>query len=812
MATPFFNNLDMKTFQILNARVQNLASAPSGLAGLIYYDTTQNNYYGYNGSSWITLGGGGSVSSVGLAMPSIFTVSGSPVTSTGTLTATLASQTANTFFSAPNGSSGTPTFRTIVTADISTALSTWTGSTTITTLGTISSGTWNGSIIGLAYGGTGVNASSITANYAFIAPNGSAGAPTFRALLTADISNLSSWTGSSAITTLGTITTGTWNATAIGVTYGGTGVTSWTLGNILYGSGTNTTATLAGNTTSTKQFLTQTGTGSVSAAPAWATITASDLPSHSAALITSGLLGVTYGGTGLSGASAANGTLLIGNGSGYTLSTLTQGSGITITNASGSITLANSGVLSITGTTNQITASASTGAVTLSLPQNIHTSATPTFSTLTLSGNSLSLNGVTFTASSTPSVTTDILTYGYMLNQDFGFRDFKESVKHVVTSIGSLVYTATTVGPNGTGQITIAPNTLDSTSLSVGDRILVAITGGNAANGIYVVTTVGTGSTGVWDRSVDFSSSSNTSLGAYTYVEAIVAGYILSGPTGTLTIGGSSGSVLIFTLFSGAGTYTNGTGLSLSSGVFSITNTAVTAATYGVASTTIPYFTVNAQGQLTNAGSYLTTTIATLGTITTGTWNATAIGVTYGGTGVTSWALGNILYGSGTNTTSVLAGNTTSTKQFLTQTGTGAVSAAPAWGTIALTDISTALSTWTGSTTITTVGTISSGTWQGTAVGLAYGGTGATTAAAARTNLGAPGKYVGTITGDGSTTAFTVTHNLGTQNIVYSITDNSTSRVAIYVDTVIPSGGSTITFTFGTAPAVSTVYNVTVVG
>ena len=51
------------------------------------------------------------------------------------------------------------------------------------------------------------------------------------------------------------------------------------------------------------------------------------------------------------------------------------------------------GVSSITGTANQVTASASTGAVTLSLPQNIHTGATPTFSSLTLSGDVITLSG-----------------------------------------------------------------------------------------------------------------------------------------------------------------------------------------------------------------------------------------------------------------------------------------------------------------------------------------------------------------------------------------------------------------------------------
>ena len=48
----------------------------------------------------------------------------------------------------------------------------------------------------------------------------------------------------------------------------------------------------------------------------------------------------------------------------------------------------------------------------------------------------------------------------------------------------------------------------------------------------------------------------------------------------------------------------------------------------------------------------------------------------------------------------------------------------------------TALSTWTGTNTLTTVGTISSGTWSGTTIAVTNGGTGATTAAAARTNLG----------------------------------------------------------------------------
>ena len=74
------------------------------------------------GTAWeayTPTGGSGSVSSVGLDMPvSVFTVSGSPVISSGTLTATLNSQTANRFFAAPDGSAGTPSFRAISSADL----------------------------------------------------------------------------------------------------------------------------------------------------------------------------------------------------------------------------------------------------------------------------------------------------------------------------------------------------------------------------------------------------------------------------------------------------------------------------------------------------------------------------------------------------------------------------------------------------------------------------------------------------------------------------------------------------------------------
>jgi hypothetical protein len=78
-----------------------------------------------------------------------------------------------------------------------------------------------------------------------------------------------------------------------------------------------------------------------------------------------GIIPVASGGTGLS-TIPTNGQLLIGNGTGYTLNTLGVGAGISVTNGAGTITVANTGVLSFSGGTTGLTpATATTGAITL---------------------------------------------------------------------------------------------------------------------------------------------------------------------------------------------------------------------------------------------------------------------------------------------------------------------------------------------------------------------------------------------------------------------------------------------------------------
>ena len=84
--------------------------------------------------------------------------------------------------------------------------------------------------------------------------------------------------------------------------------------------------------------------------------------------------------------------------------------------------------------------------------------------------------------------------------------------------------------------------------------------------------------------------------------------------------------------------------------------------------------------------------------------------------------LGDIIYGGASGAGTRLAGNITTTPEFLKQIGTGAVSAAPVWSVLGKADVglsnveNTALSTWTGSANITTLGTIGTGTWNAGAI------------------------------------------------------------------------------------------------
>jgi len=115
--------LNLSKNELQNARIQNLTSDPSSpVAGQQYFNTTSGRMRIFNGSTWDEMptgAGAGTVTSVALTVPSEFSVSGSPVTSSGTLAVTKANQNANLVYAGPSsGGAAAPGFRSLVADDI----------------------------------------------------------------------------------------------------------------------------------------------------------------------------------------------------------------------------------------------------------------------------------------------------------------------------------------------------------------------------------------------------------------------------------------------------------------------------------------------------------------------------------------------------------------------------------------------------------------------------------------------------------------------------------------------------------------------
>ena len=185
--------------------------------------------------------GSGTVTSVAMTVPSgVFTILGSPITSSGTLQVGLVNQLANTVWAGPtSGAESVPTFRLLVSDDI-----------------------------------PNLNASKITAGILPVARGGTGG-NTFTGLV---IGN-----GTSAMTSVSSTTPGQ----LVRVDSAGMGYEFFTpdymsnpmtsLGDMIRGNAVGLPIRLAGNTTTTKMYLSQTGDGTISAAPVWSAITASDV-------------------------------------------------------------------------------------------------------------------------------------------------------------------------------------------------------------------------------------------------------------------------------------------------------------------------------------------------------------------------------------------------------------------------------------------------------------------------------------------------------------------------------------------------------
>src|SRR5690606_8454783 len=160
-----------------------------------------------------------------------------------------------------------------------------------------------------SFGGSG-NVNSITGTADRISIGGTSSDPIV------DIS--SNYVGQSSITTLGTIATGTWQASQIGVAYGGTGLTSIDQGDLLYGSSANVISRLTKNTSATRYLSNQGADNN----PLW------DLVDLSNGV--QSVLGISNGGLGVSLIDPNADRILFWDDSAGVFSYLTVGSNLTI--------------------------------------------------------------------------------------------------------------------------------------------------------------------------------------------------------------------------------------------------------------------------------------------------------------------------------------------------------------------------------------------------------------------------------------------------------------------------------------------------
>lgn len=247
----------------------------------------------------------------------------------------------------------------------------------------------------------------------------------------------------------------------------------------------------------------------------------------------------------------------------------------------------------------------------------------------------------------TPSGDTDIANKAYVDSVAQGL-DIKDSCVYGTT--GNI--TLSGLGTQANGDWT--------STLTAGDRILVKNQTSSQFNGIYVA------SASTWSRSTDMDVWSEVPS-AFTFIED---GATLA-DTGWVCTANKGGTINVtampWTQFSGAGTYTAGNGLQLVANQFSVVpnGTTINVSSSGVKiSDTYP-------GQ---------TSITTLGTITSGTWNGATVSPAYGGTGLTSYTAGDLIYASGTTTLATLADVATGNALI-----SGGVGVAPSWGKIGLT-------------------------------------------------------------------------------------------------------------------------------
>jgi hypothetical protein len=255
------------------------------------------------------------------------------------------------------------------------------------------------------------------------------------------------------------------------------------------------------------------------------------------------------------------------------------------------------------------------------------------------------------------------------------------------------------------------PSNFDGVTPNIGDRILVTDQIITTQNGIYVYNGAATPMT----RAADADSNAEVTAGQYMFVEEGT----VAGDTGWLLITNDpitlGTTALIYTQFNGVGSIIAGAGVEYTGNVLNVGTASVNRivinannidlATTGVSANTYIGFAVDAYGRITSV-----TTPTTL----TGYGITDAQPLDADLTAIAALTGTGILVRTGSNTFDTRDVIGTSNRVTVTN-GNGVA------GDIQV-DIA---STYVGQTSITTLGTISTGTWQGNTIGLAYGGTNA---------------------------------------------------------------------------------------
>ena len=263
---------------------------------------------------------------------------------------------------------------------------------------------------------------------------------------------------------------------------------------------------------------------------------------------------------------------------------------------------------------------------------------------ITIDGNIVSTTNSNGNLELAPNGTgTVTVPSGYKDRSGFGANSL--ATKQYVDAIKTGLDVKDSVRVATTANITISTalnsgDQIDGVTLADGDRVLVKNQSTASQNGIYVV-----GSSPA--RSTDMDDDVEVTGGTFVFVEEGTAnadnGYVIS-TDGTITVGSTA---FTWTQFSGAGQITAGNGLVKGTGASANTINAVG---------TADKITVSADN-ITIATTYVgQTSITTLGTITTGTWNGSTIGTSKGGTGLTAAAKGSVLVANTADTLSALDG------------------------------------------------------------------------------------------------------------------------------------------------------------